>query len=170
MQALDWFDQNSPEEKSFSEASQKKYDSEFKEIKIDRTNLKYPPSIEQILKGVSDGRKRALFILLNYFRCINFEFDEIEKIVKEWNEKNEQPLKEGYIRSQIIWHKRQPNKVLPPNYDKDYYKAIGIIPTEDELRSKNPVSYTVRKSYKPEDKKKKPEKKKKNKKNSATTK
>jgi len=93
---------------------------------------------------MKDGRKRALFILINLFRSIELDKEEIEKQIYAWNEKNEIPLKEGYIRSQLSWaYKRKP--VPPPNFDKDYYKGIGIRPTEEELRYKNPVNYVIKK-------------------------
>jgi len=107
----------------------------------------FPPSIKKILQGVKDGRKRALFVLLNFFRSIGIEKQELEKRIEDWNRKNEIPLKEGYIKSQLAWSYR--NKiVLPPNYDKDYYKGIGIIPTEEELRYKNPVSFMTKRNFK----------------------
>src|SRR3989338_7435811 len=94
---------------------------------------------------MSDGKKRGLFVLINFFRSVGMDKDEFEKRIYGWNEKNEVPLKLGYIQSQISWSYR--NKlVLPPNYDKDYYKGIGIVPTEEEMRYKNPVNYMVKKS------------------------
>src|SRR5690606_35832989 len=96
---------------------------------------------KKILEGVGDGRKRALFVLINFFRSISMDKSEMEKRIYEWNQKNEVPLKEGYIKSQLDWAYR--NKlVLPPNYNKDYYKGIGVIPTEEEMKMKNPVNFT----------------------------
>ncbi len=95
---------------------------------------------------MEDGRKRALFILLNLFRSAGMEKDELEKRIYDWNKKNKIPLKEGYIKSQLLWSYR--NKIIPPpNFEKDHYKGIGIIPTEEELRYKNPVSYLAKKSF-----------------------
>jgi DNA primase catalytic subunit len=126
----------------------KNKNQKFKEITI--TNLTpeiYPPTIKTILKGMpSDGRKRALFILLNYLRSVKLENEKIEKTVTEWNKKNYEPLKTGYIRSQLMWHFRTSPK-LPPNYSKPYYKEIGINPTQSEIKAKNPVSYTIRISF-----------------------
>ena len=71
--------------------------------------------------------------------------DELEKRIYDWNNKNALPLKEGYLKAQILWSYR--NKIVPPpNYDKDYYKGVGVIPTDEELRMKNPVNYVVRKT------------------------
>ncbi len=137
MQALDWHNEK------FAGKEKKDFE-EFKplSIKISEDNL--PPSIKSILKGIKDGKKRALFVLINFFRSIGTEKDELEKRIYEWNKKNEEPLREGYIKAQLFWSYR--NKiVLPPNYDKDYYKGIGIIPTEEELRYKNPVNYMAKK-------------------------
>ena len=91
-----------------------------------------PGSIQKILNGLDDGRKRALFILLNLFRSVGMDKDELEKRIYLWNSKNKIPLKEGYIKSQISWSYRN-KAVPPPNFDKDYYKGIGIIPTEEEI-------------------------------------
>ncbi|GAI67112.1 unnamed protein product, partial [marine sediment metagenome] len=55
------------------------------------------------MQGVSDGRKRALFILINLFRSVGMEKDELEKRIDDWNKKNEIPLKQGYIKSQLAW-------------------------------------------------------------------
>ena len=44
-----------------------------------------------------------------------------------------------------MWSYR--NKIVPPpNFDKDYYRGIGIIPDEEELRLKNPVTYILKKT------------------------
>lgn len=148
-EALDWYKNADPE----SQLTTEKTFKEFKPIQIhDRSETNFPPTIKKILKGVKDGRKRALFILINFLRSIGFEKEELEKKIKSWNEKNEISLQEGYIKSQLIWSYR--NKVvLPPNYDKDYYKAIGLIPTEEEIRFRNPVTYMAKKYSKPKPKK-----------------
>ena len=138
-EALDWY-------KEKGEIIGKK-EFEFKPIKLSNLSEKnLPPSIKKILQGVSDGRKRALFILINLFRSVGMEKEELEKRIDDWNKKNELQLKQGYIKSQLMWSYR--NKIVPPpNYDKDYYKGIGIIPTEEEIRYKNPVNYVVRKTF-----------------------
>jgi len=93
-----------------------------------------------------DGRKRALFILLSFFKSLKLSDSEIEKIIEDWNKKNEEPLKSGYVKSQLSWYAKSKPK-LPPNFDKVYYRDIGINPTSEELKSKNPVSYVIRKSF-----------------------
>ena len=141
IQALDWY-------KEDDKKDYKKKKFNLKPIKLENLSDKnFPPSIQKILQGLNDGRKRALFILLNLFRSVGMNKDELEKRIYDWNKKNKIPLKEGYVKSQLSWSYR--NKVVPPpNFDKDYYKGIGIIPTEEELRYKNPVNYVVKKSIK----------------------
>lgn len=156
-EALDWYKQevepsavNQDKGGSYSE----KRNFEFKPVILkDLSESNLPPSIKKILKGLEDGRKRALFILINLFRSIGIEKDELEKKIYDWNKKNKIPLKEGYIKSQIFWGYK--NKIiLPPNFDKDYYNGIGVIPTEEEIRYKNPVNYVVKKYMISENKKK----------------
>jgi len=107
----------------------------------------FPPTIIKILKGIVDGRKRAVFILLNFLRNVGWDFDSIEKLLKEWNEKNDPPLKWGYIQSQLSYQKRQKEIILPPNYDnRGYYSDMGISPTAEEAKYKNPVKYAINKA------------------------
>ena len=142
VQALDWYKSNVDSKEPKSEERK-----EYKQIKL--TNLSdkfFPPSIQKILQGIADGKKRALFVLLNFFRSVGMEKDELEKRIFSWNAKNKPPLKDGYLKAQLIWAYR--NKVvLPPNFDKDYYKGIGVIPTDEEIRLKNPVTYVVKKHF-----------------------
>ncbi len=140
-ESLDWY-----KNQNLEESGEIKERMEFKPVRISNLSKEMiPPSIKKILEGVSDGRKRSLFILLNFFKSIGLDKEEIESRVSEWNKKNEVPLKQGYIKSQLIWSYR--NKVVPPpNYDKDYYKGIGVTPTEEEFRYKNPINYITRKS------------------------
>ncbi len=139
IQALDWYRENHKEE-------EEKPHVEYSAIKI--TNLSdsfLPPSIRKILEGMEDGRKRALFVLVNLFRSVGMEKQELEKRINEWNKKNKPPLDNNYINSQISWSFRN-KSAPPPNFDKDYYSGIGITPTDEELRYKNPVTYVIKNS------------------------
>jgi DNA primase catalytic subunit len=144
-EALDWAKENSLKCGISEEKITGKY-AEFKPLDIKNLSDEYfPPSIKKILEGVSDGRKRALFILINFFRSVGIPKDELEKKIFEWNEKNEVPLKEGYLKTQLIWaYGKKP--ILPPNFSTDYYKGIGVPPTPEELFMKNPVSYVLNKT------------------------
>jgi DNA primase catalytic subunit len=125
---------------------------EMQKSKLEKINIStlndshFPPTILKILSGMEDGRKRGLFILLNFFRSLGFSMQDIEKKLNTWNQLNQPPLKQGYIDAQLKWHAR--NKIImPPNFDNDIYKELGILEL-DELskKSKNPVSYVIRKA------------------------
>ncbi len=144
-QALDWYKENKKDEKMQSNIKRN-----FQQIKIKNLSPKnYPPCINKILLGVKDGRKRALFILINFFRALGQDRNTIEEIIEDWNKKNEKPLKQGYIKSQFDWTFRQ-KILLPPNCDKPHYRDIGVCSNEIKDNFcrliKNPVNYTVRKS------------------------
>jgi len=109
----------------------------------------FPPCIKLISKGLSDGRKRALFILINFLSSLGWGYDDIEKYLKEWNKKNVEPLRENYLVGQLRYHKSQKKKILPANCNNMmYYVNIGVC-RPDNLCSKikNPVSYSIRKSF-----------------------
>ena len=117
----------------------------YEDIKIEGvTEEMFPPAIKTLLKGVKDGRKRALFVLITFLRSLNFPNEYVTSRIHEWNKKNEQPLKEGYIKSQIDWHFKQKKKILPPNYDNDaFYKDLGLINKKQD--TKNPLVDVIRK-------------------------
>jgi hypothetical protein len=95
---------------------------------------------------MEDGKKRALFILINFFRSLNLSSEEIEKKIEEWNSKNKKQLKQGYIKAQLSWYERQ-KKMLPPNCDKLYYKDLAICSPDALCKHiKNPINYTIIKS------------------------
>ena len=54
---------------------------------------------------IEDGRKRAIFALTNFLVSVGWDYDMIEKKLKEWNERNPEPLREVYINGQIRYHK-----------------------------------------------------------------
>ena len=145
MQALDWAKENGFGEERNSEA-RGKY-AEFKSLKLENIKeTQFPPCVKNILKGMKDGKKRGLFVLINLFRTIGMEKEELEKKIYEWNEKNEVPLKKGYIHTQLVWsYKRKP--IMPPNC-KTFYQNLGVC-SPDEICSKikNPVNYVVRKNF-----------------------
>jgi DNA primase catalytic subunit len=106
----------------------------------------FPPCIKNILQGLADGRKRSVFILINFLRSCKWTWEEVDKFIKEWNTKNKPPLSESYIRSQIRWHRNKNKDVLPPNCsNQGYYKSFGVC-TPDEIceKIKNPVNYVFR--------------------------
>ena len=109
----------------------------------------FPPCIKLISRGLADGRKRALFILINFLTSLGWGYDDIEKYLHEWNKKNAEPLRENYLVGQLRYHKSQKKKILPANCNNlMYYVNIGVC-RPDNLCSKikNPVSYSIRKSF-----------------------
>ncbi len=105
----------------------------------------FPPCIRKILNGLEDGKKRSLFILTNFLSSIGWDYEQIEKILEDWNKKNPEPLREVLIKGQIRYHKQRNKKILPPNCANSmYYKDFRIcLPDNFCPRVKNPVNYAV---------------------------
>ena len=84
-------------------------------------------------------------ITKNKIAEVIYSIDDIDKKVREWNSANPEPLREGYLLSQLNWHKRQKEKILPPNYDNNNYYRDLQIPDPDHImkKFKNPVNYAI---------------------------
>lgn len=108
----------------------------------------FPPCMHNGLKGLRDGRKRFVFIMLNFLTCMGWSHDQIKEVIKKWNEKNEEPLRETVTVTQLRYHKRKRRKMLPPNCQNlMYYVDIGICKPDNLCRKiKNPVQYSKRKT------------------------
>ncbi|HIH59502.1 MAG: hypothetical protein QT08_C0022G0006 [archaeon GW2011_AR17] len=121
----------------------------------------FPHCMQQLLAGnMEDGKKRALFILVNFLRHMNWREQDIEKRLFEWNLKNKNPLPVSYISSQLSWNKKQKETILPPNCNKSYYKDLRVSCAETICsRFKNPINCALRMhaQAKELEKKKKPE-------------
>jgi len=146
MQALDWAKQNEIESGEDKEKIKGKY-ADFKPIKLDNLSEEsFPPCVKNILKGLADGKKRALFVLINLFRSVGMDKEELEKKIKAWNLKNKPSLMQGYIKSQLTWaYARKP--IMPQNC-KEFYEGIGVCQPDNFCKMiKNPVNYVVRKNY-----------------------
>lgn len=136
--------------KSREQAEEKEISKKYESIKFEDTDFSglgeadFPPAIKKLLKGLKDGRKRGLFILLTFLRCIGYSPDKINQLCRDWNKKNDQPLKEGYLRSQIDWHIKQKRKILPPNYsNQSFYKDLQLF--DSPPKEKNPLSEMIKK-------------------------
>ena len=103
----------------------------------------FPPCVHNILKGISDGKKRSLFILTNFLTSVGWSYEQAEKLVDEWNKKNPEQLKEVLIKGQLRYHKQKGKKILPPNCTNTmYYKDLRIcVPDNLCAKIKNPVNY-----------------------------
>jgi len=143
--------------KSFDWSAQNKkkdlfFDSSLKEVEYDTPSSAieenhFPPCILKILEGgLEDGKKRSLFILINFLRSAGWSIEDIKKKIIDWNKTHPDPLRENYIVGQINWHKRQKDVVPPPNCgNAAYYKDLRVcVPNNVCKRYKNPINYTLR--------------------------
>jgi len=142
--ALDWESEHKP--KNSIKKSAGKF-SEYKELELH--NIKdeqFPPCVKKILEGIGDGKKRALFVLLHLFRSIGMDKAEMENRLYSWNKKNDVPLKNGYLKSQLDWaYKRKP--LMPPNC-KEFYSGLGVCSPDNMCNYiKNPVNYVAKKNF-----------------------
>ncbi len=137
VQAMDWAQKNVVKEDVSVER-----DYELPEKAVNKEM--FPPCIQLILKGLSDGRKRSVFILNNFLKTQGWENHDIKRELLNWNKKNEESLPEQYINSQLNWSKKNKDERFPPpNCDnKSYYVDIGVCkPDHFCKRIKNPSSY-----------------------------
>jgi len=105
----------------------------------------FPPCIKLILKGLSDGKKRSVFVLVNFLTSLGWSYEKIEELLTEWNKRNEEPLRENLIVGQIRYHKTQKKKILPPNCKSPaYYLDLNLCKPDNLCaRIKNPVNYAI---------------------------
>jgi hypothetical protein len=117
--------------------SQKKYDAVSKAIPVEY----FPPCILKILEGLEDGKKRSLFVLMNFLTSAGWAHKEAEELLQEWNKKNRPPLKDRDITFQVNYHGQKKKLVLPPNC-RSYYQDFRVcFPDAICQRIKNPVQY-----------------------------
>ncbi|MBI2583602.1 MAG: hypothetical protein HYW25_02955 [Candidatus Aenigmarchaeota archaeon] len=110
----------------------------------------FPPCINAILQGLSEGRKRSVFTLATFLHSVGWDWDEIEKHLDDWNERNRPPLPRNYIKSQLNWHKHQKRQINAPNcYNDHFLKSIGMCQGELQCKiAKNPMNYPFRRMAK----------------------
>ncbi|MFH1638693.1 MAG: hypothetical protein ABIB71_09785 [Candidatus Woesearchaeota archaeon] len=144
IQAMDWNTKICKREDE-SEEGKKEFEAPTVALKEEY----FPPCIKEILKGeLKDGRKRAVFILINFLHHTGWDWESVKKMLDEWNKKMEEPLRENYVLEQFNWRKKQKSNILPPNCNKDgYYRDLQLC-SADGLCSKirNPVNYCLLRS------------------------
>ncbi|MBI4980919.1 hypothetical protein HZC30_05175 [Candidatus Woesearchaeota archaeon] len=104
----------------------------------------FPPCVKLLLKGIDDGKKRAVFCMSNFLGKVGWSKKEIEQFLVEWNqEKNSDKLRDNYVINQLRYF--NPGEKLPPNCDNDaYYRSIGVCkPDSLCAHIRNPVNYTL---------------------------
>lgn len=143
------------------ESKYKSYDEK------EQVDLKYieeehfPPCIKKTFVGLKDGKKRSIFILVNFLTMCGWTKNQIRDRIHEWNLRNEdadEALKEVYINGQLRSSFMLNKKILPPNCDnKMYYKDLGMCEPDGLCaRIKNPVQYaTIKANFSEENKPKK---------------
>ncbi|MBI2147995.1 hypothetical protein HYU19_06030 [Candidatus Woesearchaeota archaeon] len=109
----------------------------------------FPPCMHNILKGLQDGKKRGLFLLVNFLSSVGWDPDKIEAFLHEWNKKNPEPLREVIIQGKMRYQRQLHKSMLPPNCDNQmYYVGIGVCAPDGLCaKIKNPVQYVRRKMY-----------------------
>lgn len=140
IQAFDWYTkQNS----SLIKVEEKKNDTVYDEIKSKVSEEYFPYCIKKILRGgLEDGKKRSIFILINFLNHMGWSYEDIEKKLMDWNKTHLEPLRENYILAQIGWHKKQKDKILPPNCgNASYYKDLRFCDVSQCGNYKNPVNF-----------------------------
>jgi DNA primase catalytic subunit len=107
----------------------------------------FPPCIKLILNGLEDGRKRGCFVLINFLISCGWDYELIEKMLLDWNEKNTEPLRPQYILGQLRYAKQYKKVLPPPNCNNlSYYKSFSICKPDDLCKQvKNPLQYAKRK-------------------------
>jgi hypothetical protein len=113
----------------------------------------FPPCIKLILEGLTDGKKRSVFTLINFLRMMNWNWQEIEEKLFKTNEKNRPQLRRNEILSRLRWNEQ--NQMNPANCDSAmFYKDIDICKPDNtccagtnKIRIKNPISYPFRKMW-----------------------
>jgi len=143
IQAFDWHSKNE------TKPVEIKLNREYNIPKIAVKEDFFPPCIKLILAGLKDdGRKRSLFILINFLSSLGWKSEDIQNLLLEWDKKNYSPLKDAYVKSQLMWSKKRKKAILPPNCSNEaYYKNINICKPDNLCKMiKNPVNYSVRKT------------------------
>jgi DNA primase large subunit len=119
----------------------------------------FPPCIQNIAKGLQDGKKRALFVLVNFLTSAGWTYENIEAWLTAWNKRNPEPLRENLIVTHLRYHQQQQKKTMPPNCgNRGYMIGMGVCKPDTfcgattppgaenfSPRIKNPANYALKK-------------------------
>lgn len=101
----------------------------------------FPRCIRGILQGVRDGRKRSLFILINFLSRCGWSDDLIRERIAEWNALNRKPLNEKYLATLLSCCFGRGSS-LPPCCDDEVYINLAVCRPDGFCgRVRNPVTY-----------------------------
>ncbi|MEM5811694.1 MAG: hypothetical protein QXG91_03080 [Candidatus Aenigmatarchaeota archaeon] len=147
IEALDWFEKNKDKFDVLKDIKSKKSERKMrKEI----PQKYFPPCIKTILNGLEDGRKRGLFLLVNFLKRCGYTNEKIIEIIEKWNEKNVNPLPSRYVASQAKYYleRREEAYVLPSCNRAEYYDDTKFCKPDEiceNKKIKNPLNYPFRK-------------------------
>lgn len=108
----------------------------------------FPPCVKNIQSGLKDGKKRAVFLLINFLHSLKWNWEEIQSFLIEWNRKNQPPLPETYLVTSVRYYQRR-KQFPPPNCSQEgWYESLGVCNPDSNCGStktiKNPVNYPFR--------------------------
>lgn len=158
-EALAWHSSRIEKDNLRESLEKKKHSKPMLSVESAIPEMFFPPCISLINQGMEDGKKRALFVLINFYSSVGWNYGEIEKKLAEWNEKNKEPLRQNYLLGQLRYHRQMKKKALPPNCDNEMYmKGINVCKPDNFCqRIKNPANYAIRRAlsiHKPKSKNK----------------
>ncbi|MEK6921566.1 MAG: thyroglobulin type-1 repeat-containing protein, partial [Nanoarchaeota archaeon] len=109
----------------------------------------FPPCMKLGLQGLKDGKKRFMFMLVNFLLSVGYDYAAIDAILDEWNKKNPEPLRDVLLKGQVRYAQQTRKKVMPPNCDNQgYYKDMQICHPDGLCgRIKNPAQYAKRRTF-----------------------
>jgi hypothetical protein len=104
----------------------------------------FPPCMRRILSvQMEDGKKRALFSLVNFLDCLGWGYEDIRRMVNKWNAGQDDPMREVYLNGQLAAYKGKKKHMLPHNC-KSYYEDLRVcFPDAMCSKVKNPVNYSL---------------------------
>ena len=144
-----------PEEDSAYTGDMSLFSSEIEILEEALPEEMFPPCIKLMLNGLKDGRKRSLFVLVNFLKLSGWSNEMIQTRLYEWNKNNFEELRETILKGQIEYRKRK-KPILPPNCNnKMYYLDLGVCKPDNLCaKIKNPVQYAKIKAKQIEENKK----------------
>jgi len=139
-EALDWLEKNKP-----LVEMERKRSVIGRKIPLDM----FPPCVRNISQGLKDGRRRSLFIMINFLSTMNWKWDDIERHLIEWNKKNMPSLSENEVVNQVRYHRRKSKKPPPNCINKGFYQDIEVCRPDATCGGggrtiKNPVNYPLK--------------------------
>ncbi len=149
LETMDWAEEQEEIKEKLQKNKKSAYDGKRFEgplAKIEDTY--FPPCIVNMLNGVEDGRKRAIFVLINFFMTCGWELKEIEEELLEWNKRNPDPIRTVYISTQLNYAFQRENPIMPPNcQNKGYYQDMKVcVPNAFCPKIMNPATYAIKKA------------------------